>query len=268
MWMRRLVAVVLVASLGYAGWRLYRHAGYLARPVIVTPAMNAHEVVSPGWRRRLAALLYRPKSAPKIVALTFDDGPYPVTTPLLLAQLRRLGVPATFFYIGRDAVQWPGIVERTARDGIEIGDHTYTHPELDRESPAAIQSEVLRGRNALWKIAPDPAERSLMRPPHGRYRAATLRAIGALGYSVVLWSDDTGDWRSLTPSSIEQHVIARATRPEILLMHNGRLPTIEALPTIVAAFRAAGYRFVTVRQMLRTVPLATINHPVRRPLRG
>ncbi len=69
---------------------------------------------------------------PKLIALTFDDGPYPIFTPLLLDELRDLHVPATFFLIGRDAEQWPDLTRRIEAGGNEIADHTYSHPNLDQ----------------------------------------------------------------------------------------------------------------------------------------
>lgn len=201
---------------------------------------------------------------PKLIALSFDDGPYPVFTPLLLQELHDLNVPATFFLIGRDAQQWPEITRRIAADGYEIGDHTLTHPNLDQETDAQVQAEILGGRDALWSLAHDPAIRTLMRPPHGRYTEATVRVAQRLGYSVVLWNDDSGDWRTLAPEAISDHLTAHATAPDIVLLHSGKLATIEAMPTVVARFRAAGYRFVTVGQLLAAVPGDQINHPARR----
>ena len=106
----------------------------------------------------------------RLIALTFDDGPYPVTTPLLVQTLRELGVPATFFLIGRDAEQFPALVRAIAAGGNEIADHTLTHPDLDRLDDGAVRAELEAGAAALERILPDPAVRRLFRPPHGRYR--------------------------------------------------------------------------------------------------
>jgi peptidoglycan/xylan/chitin deacetylase (PgdA/CDA1 family) len=230
--------------------------------------MDAHEATSPDFRARIARLLHEHvnedrSSRPKLIALTFDDGPYPIFTPLLLEQLRRLNIPATFFLIGRDAEQWPELTQRVEFNGNEIADHTYSHPNLDQESDAQVREEVLLGRDTLWKLVHDPAIRALMRPPHGRYTEATVRVVQSLGYQFVLWTDDSGDWRTLTPAEIETHLLAHATAPEIVLLHSGKLATIEALPEVVARFRAAGYRFVTVGQLLTHVPADQINHPAK-----
>jgi peptidoglycan/xylan/chitin deacetylase (PgdA/CDA1 family) len=201
-----------------------------------------------------------------LIALTFDDGPYPVTTPLLLDTLHDLGVPATFFLIGRDAEQEPELTMRIAREGHEIANHTLTHPNLDRLDAAGVRDELSAGRAALQRYTGDPAIATLMRPPHGRYTEQTVRVAQEAGYEVILWSDDPGDWRTVTPQELASHIEAHATAPEILLLHSGRLATIEMLPEIVARFRVAHYTFVTVGELLRRTDAATIDHPARRPV--
>jgi peptidoglycan/xylan/chitin deacetylase (PgdA/CDA1 family) len=103
-----------------------------------------------------------------------------------------------------------------------------------------------------------------MRPPHGRYTERTLQIALSLGYSVVLWNDDSGDWRTVTVPQLQRHLIEHATAPEIVLLHSGKLTTIEALPYVVERFRAAGYRFVTVGALMKQVQVNELNHPLRR----
>jgi len=254
---------------GYGGYRLWRHTNPLV-PAIVTPAMNA-AIYAPGglgmrWSRLLAHPAAGPGPRPKLIALTFDDGPYPVDTPLLLDTLATLHVHATFFLIGRDGEQYPDLVRRIAAGGHEIADHTLTHPDLDRLDAAAVRREIDAGAAALGALAPDPALHRFMRPPHGRYTIATLRAVQADGYDTVLWTDDPGDWRAVGPDAIADHVARFATSPEILLLHSGRPATVAALPAIVERYRAAGYRFVTVGELVRAVPSEILNAAARTPL--
>ena len=183
---------------------------------------------------------------------------------MLLDVLRDLRVPATFFLIGQDAQQWPELTRRIESDGNEVADHTLTHPNLDEESNAEVRREILLGGDVLWSLTHDPATRTLMRPPHGRYTERTLRVAQSLGYSVVLWTDDGGDWRTLSVAELERHVLGHATAPEIVLLHSGKLATIEALPTIVDRFEKAGYQFVTVGTLLSRVKPTELNHPFRR----
>jgi len=265
--------VLVLALGGYAGWRLWLKSSDLLRRVVVLRGDDVRAAAEPSLGDRVRVLLAgRPaapagsSNSPRLIALTFDDGPYPVVTPLLLQTLSDLRVPATFFLIGRDAEQFPDLARAIAAGGHEIADHTLTHPDLDRLGDAAVVRELRDGAAALERIAPDPAERRLFRPPHGRYTAATLRAAQSAGYDTILWSDDPGDWRAVPADALREHVLARTTAPEILLLHSGRQATVAMLPQVVAAFRKAGYRFVTVGSLLRATAPEQINLPQRVPL--
>lgn len=264
--------MLLAAAAGVMTGRLLKHARAQLVPAYVSAADDARAMLHPSLGRQFAMLLadLRPHPVrPRLIALTFDDGPYPVESPLLVEQLRALRVPATFLLIGRDAVQFPGLARMVAGGGDEVENHTYSHPDLDHLSSAGVQSELRGGARALRGVGLDqPSVVDRMRPPHGRYTLATVQAAQRAGYAVVLWTDDPGDWRTLTPQAIVAHVTARATAPEILLLHSGKLATIEALPAIVARFRAAGYRFVTVGELLRALPERTLNDPERYVLGG
>jgi peptidoglycan/xylan/chitin deacetylase (PgdA/CDA1 family) len=264
------IGCVLAATLALGSWDAFARKSSVM-PALVTPSTNVHFAIS----HDLASRLYRVSQEtpfedrsgrPKLIALTFDDGPYPIFTPMLLDVLRDAHVPATFFLIGRDAEQWPEITRRIESEGNEVADHTYSHPDLDLETDAQVRTEILQGRDALWKLTGDPAVRTLMRPPHGRYTERTLKIAQALGYSVVLWTDDSGDWRTLTAPEIERHMLEYATAPEIVLLHSGKIATIEALPAVIAHFEHAGYRFVTVGELLAHVSSRDLDHPLRRSL--
>lgn len=263
--------LVLLVAL-YGGYRVVRRTDALLAPAIVTPGMDVARLLSPSlavrWERLVHGNAPPGGSRPKLIALTFDDGPYPVDTPLLLDALDDLHVRATFFLIGRDGQTYPELVRRIAARGDEIADHTLTHPNLERLDAAGVRHEIEAGAAQLETYVHDPALRTMMRPPHGRYSEATLRAAQAAGYDVVLWNDDPGDWRQVGPAAIERHILANATAPEILLLHSGRIATIEMLPAVVGRLRAAGFRFVTVGELLRAVDPDELNHPARVPLAG
>jgi peptidoglycan/xylan/chitin deacetylase (PgdA/CDA1 family) len=236
-------------------------------PAVVTRSTDAHRMVSKSLSARIDRFFHergpadRSKS-PRLIALTFDDGPYPVETPLLLDELADLHVPATFFLIGDDADQFPGLARRIAAAGDEIANHTQTHPaRFDRLSEPDVTRELSEGAATLGRYASDPSITHMMRPPHGRFTLHTVIAAQRAGYDVVLWNDDPGDWRSITADAIVDHMRTYATAPDIVLLHSGRLSTIEALPQIVAHFRAAGFTFVTAGQLLAHTPAETIIHP-------
>ncbi len=246
--LRRRAAVVAVALAvlvagGYGGRRLWLKSDDVLRPVMIARDADAAALVRPSLGARVGAALGGGPAAPpgpvrRLVALTFDDGPYPVTTPLLAQTLRELRVPATFFLIGRDAEQFPELARAIAAAGHELADHTLTHPDLDRLGDDAVRAELEGGAAALERIAPDPAERHLFRPPHGRYRLATIRAAQAAGFDTILWNDDPGDWRAVGASELEAHLLRRATAPEVVLLHSGRQATIAMLPDLVGRYRA------------------------------
>lgn len=268
----RLAAVLAVcAVLAYAAYRVVRHAREPVIPAVVTRNMDVHRAVSLDLDARLDRFLHdRPPAdrsqSPRLIALTFDDGPYPVETPLLLDILADLNVKATFFLIGRDAEEFPDLTRRIASAGHEIGNHTLTHPNLDQLDDAGVRSELADGRAALEQYASDPAIGRMMRPPHGRFTEQTLRVAQQAGYDVILWNDDPGDWRTIAPDAIVDHLARHATAPDIVLLHSGRLATVEMLPTLVERFRAGGFEFVTVGELLRRVPVSTIDHPLRLPV--
>jgi peptidoglycan/xylan/chitin deacetylase (PgdA/CDA1 family) len=251
-------------------YRLFIHGRNLLEPALVMPRDDVHVAVSQALDARATRLFRDPApgsrdARPKLVALTFDDGPYAVETPLLLATLRDLDVHATFFLIGRDAEQFPALTRRITAAGHEIADHTATHPNLDRLAPEAVRAELVEGSRVLEAIAPDPSERRFFRPPHGRYTEETLRIAQALDYTTVLWNDDAGDWRAdLTAAQTEKHLLDHATAPEIVLLHSGKLATVAMLPELTAAYRKAGYTFVTVGELLKRVAPGDVIHPERR----
>jgi peptidoglycan/xylan/chitin deacetylase (PgdA/CDA1 family) len=261
--------VLLVGvGLGFGAWRLWLKSTDLLTPAIVMRHANAGRLVHPTLLDRIRVLPGRPTAIAgsghaRLIALTFDDGPYPIATPLLLQTLRDLRVPATFFLIGRDAEQFPDLERAIAAGGDEIANHTLTHPDLDALSMAGVTAELRGGAIVLSRIAPDPAEHRYFRPPHGRYTLATLRAAQAAGFDTVLWNDDPGDWRDVSSAQLLAHVLTHATVPEVLLLHSGRVATVAMLPTLVGRFRAAGFSFVTVGELLEHTSVRALNHPAK-----
>ena len=265
------LALVLIAAAAYGGYRLFIRANMVMPPTIITPKMDVHKALSAALPARISRLLGRAEAEdhqrrPHLIALTFDDGPYPIATPLLLDVLKDLHVKATFFYIGRDAETWPELTRRTTIEGHEIADHTYSHPNLDQLSNSAVAFEIKKDARVMHRYSADPGIDTLFRPPHGRYTEATLEVAQSLHYHTILWSDDPGDWRTVTPEYLQTEIESHATAPDIVLLHSGRMPTVASLPVLVARFRAAGYEFVTVSEMERRVTAEQTNHPSKHPV--
>jgi peptidoglycan/xylan/chitin deacetylase (PgdA/CDA1 family) len=263
------ILALVIAAVIFLAFRLFTHSSALMEPAVITPAMNAHHALAPTLDARLYRLTHERQDArrtgrPRLIALTFDDGPYAVTTPLLLDVLNDLRVRATFFIIGRDAELQPELSRRIVSEGYEVANHTYSHPRLDLAPTKRVVEELVHGTKALRAFTNAKTISEEWRPPHGRYTEATITTAQRLGFTTVLWNDDPGDYRRYaTPEMLRAHIAAHASAPEILLLHSGVLATIEMLPSIVAEFRAKGYTFVTVSELFAHTPLEELNHPER-----
>ena len=192
----------------------------------------------------------------KIIALTFDDGPSRQTRRIV-SRLLRFDAGATFFQTGnafRSRHQPIGRYER--RHGLTLGSHTTTHPDLGKLSRRAQRREILRGARAITRRG-GPYPR-LFRPPYDSYNADTLYALRDLGMRIVLQTVDTQDWHDLaTRKTIVQRALQGVRPGGIILMHDGggdRTETVAALPRIIKALHAQGYRLVNVPTLLRENP--------------
>lgn len=188
----------------------------------------------------------------KEIALTFDDGPYPFYTPLLLHQLESENVPATFFLVGRTVQEYPQLVERIVASGSEIGNHTFNHISLTGLSPEEIQDQIADCGTILEQYT--GSQPTLFRPPHGRYDTRVVEVARALGYRTILWNDAPDDAPAnnveVPVPVIVQRVVEQAKPGGIVLLHNGQYNTALALPAIIEQLRDDGYSFVTVSQLL------------------
>lgn len=184
----------------------------------------------------------------KEIALTFDDGPYPFYTPVLLHVLERSHVPATFFIVGRSAREFPELVTRIVASGDEIGNHTFNHYTLTALSDDQIAYQIAADGALLQQFTGKPL--SLFRPPHGRVNRHVVSIAHELGYRTIFWSDAANDVNDIPPQLITQRVMNEASPGGIILLHSGQYRTIEALPDIIDRLRVEGYTFVTVSKLL------------------
>ena len=187
-----------------------------------------------------------------LCALTFDDGPS-INTPHLLDMLEEYGIPATFFMLGNQAERHPDIVKRVIAEGHEVGNHSYSHPNLRVVSLARKEEELRRTDTILRNLGASP---QFMRPPYGSYDASTEKVAASLGLSLMLWSMDSRDWQRLpdnyaTLRNNRGTVYAPGTLRGIFLFHDSHKRTVDDLPRIIRDLRAGGcQRFVTVTDYL------------------
>ena len=188
----------------------------------------------------------------KDIALTFDDGPYPFYTPLLLHQLAAEEAPATFFLVGRTVQEYPQLAERIVASGSEIGNHTFNHYSLTGLDDQEIYDQIAECGALLEQYTGQPL--TLFRPPHGRYDSRVVEIARKLGYRTILWNDAPDDApknnAEVPVPVIVERVVSQAKPGGIILMHSGQYNTILALPDIVEQLRARGYEFVTVSRLL------------------
>lgn len=255
---RIVLGTVFVAAVGLATLaflKVYVHARRHVTPIIVTPSISYDEMTSPPFDvifERMKEMVrvrmgWAEESGPKLVAFTFDDGPYAMFTPQLLDVLRRNKVKATFFIIGKDAQMQPELVRRIVAEGHEIGNHSYNHPSFVGLDEAGIRRELGQTDTLLRSLT--GISTPLVRPPGGRLDASRLRLIHKLGYTVVNDNDNPGDYQQADPLRVYTFTLMHSSRRTLICMHSGRLVTIRALPTIIAAYRDRGYKFVTVSEL-------------------
>lgn len=192
--------------------------------------------------------IWRVHTQRRLIALTFDDGPYPFYTPLLLHVLDRSNVRATFFCVGRNAQEFPDLMDRIIESGGEIGNHTFNHVKLSSLSDTQIADQIIEGGAILTSFVGHRLD--LFRPPHGRYDRRVLEIAEAMGYRTILWSDSPEDTKDISPALEVKRVMDQARPGAIVLLHSGQYRTIEALPVIIDRLRAEGYSFVTVDELL------------------
>ncbi len=206
---------------------------------------------------------------PNQVAISFDDGPDPKWTPLILDILNRKGVKGTFMLIGEEAQENIGLMQRLVREGHEIGNHTYTHPDISEISPRQLDLELkLTERLFASKLGVQPL---YFRPPYDideepdtDDEAAPAYRVQQDGYTIIGSKIDTNDWDEhprKSPEEITESVLQQLetmqTKPQfrgsIILLHDGggdRSATVAALPMLIDALRAHGYTFVPVSTLM------------------
>jgi peptidoglycan/xylan/chitin deacetylase (PgdA/CDA1 family) len=196
--------------------------------------------------------LIRGNPALKTVALTFDDGPHPKTTPALLDLLKKSNVKATFFVVGEMAEKHPELVRREVADGHLVANHTFHHVNLTRVPEEQVLTEWQACNDVLRSITGRPVR--FCRPPGGDYDSTVINAAQAAGLTTVLWTDDPGDYASPGDQVLDKRIYRSISNGGIILLHDGIQQTLDVLPQIIRTLKREGYRFVTVDEMQKTLP--------------
>jgi peptidoglycan/xylan/chitin deacetylase (PgdA/CDA1 family) len=183
------------------------------------------------------------------IALTFDDGPNATLTPKLLDLLAARHLKATFFVIGQNAADHPEILKRAVREGHEIGNHSWSHPNLGKMSDEAVRRELQKTDDAITAaIGKRPI---LLRPPYGSITAHQKKWIhDEFGYRIILWDVDPLDWKRPGPSVVTARILKETKAGSIVLSHDIHPPTIEAMPATFDQLMKKGFKSVTVTELL------------------
>lgn len=194
----------------------------------------------------------------KYIALTFDDGPDPVYTPLILDILKEKDVKATFFLIGDHVSKYPSIVERMHSEGHSIGNHTNSHRSLVPLSKAATYGEVMLAEEIIESITGEKP--TLFRPPRGMYSKYARELLKEKRYTIALWDVSSQDWEETRHTDIVNNIMRRVQPGSILLFHDSgnivttsggdRSNTVRALPIVIDRLLEQGYGFITVDEMI------------------
>ena len=182
------------------------------------------------------------------VAFTFDDGPHPKNTPVVLNLLKERGIYATFFMIGGNVALHPEIAKMVSDAGHEVGNHSMTHPQLSRLPEEKVVWEIQRTQDLITAaIGHAPV---WFRPPYGAFRHDQGYIAAARGLGVMFWSVDPRDWAEPGVQKVTDAIFAQTRPGSVILTHDIHKPTVEALPGILDGLLERGYEFTTVSGFL------------------
>jgi len=183
------------------------------------------------------------------IAMTFDDGPSATLTPKLLDLLAAHHIKVTFFVIGENVAEHPEIVARAAREGHEIGNHSWSHPNFAKMSQESVRSQLQRTDDAIKNAT--GKRPTLMRPPYGSLTEREKHWIhDEFGYHIILWEVDPYDWKRPGPAVVRNRILKETRAGSIVLSHDIHPGTIEAMPSTLDALEAKGFKFVTVSELI------------------
>ncbi len=231
----KLVAERLCMDVSY---RLYSSEVYI----------NTNE--STNWQSQI---LYQGKTKKKKVALTFDDGPDNIYTPIILDILNKKSVPATFFVIGESVRFLPQTLKDIVKRGHSVGNHSWNHPKLPEITSSEVMEEIQSTNMEIESLTGEKTR--LFRPPYGAFARADINTIQSLEFKVIMWSIDTLDWKGLSSEKIVSIIKREISPGTIILQHSfgvGSLldGTVMALSKIIDDLHDKGYEFVRVEDLI------------------
>lgn len=191
--------------------------------------------------------LFKPETnePQKRIALTFEDGPHPVYTKLILDTLKTKNIKASFFVLGNRATEYQDILKRIQDEGHLIGNHSWSHPQLTRLTTEGIANQINKTQDVITRITGYTPY--LYRPPYGIYNEGVITQAGM---PAILWSVDPMDLKFHDASYITNYVVDHAFDGAIVLLRDTNANTVQALSALLDALESAGYECVTVSELL------------------
>lgn len=206
--------------------------------------------------RQALGSITRVQTREPVVAVTFDDGPDPRSTPRYLEVLERHGAHGTFFVIGRSAVKYPALVQRIRDGGHAIGNHSWDHPSFP-----AIPGAMRRAQIKAWADVLGPVAPKIFRPPYGNQTWVTRLDPLWMGWQVITWDVCANDWLDDSAETMAGRVISQIRPGSIVLMHDtlyryeraDYAPRDTSIQTLTLVLERLGkqFRFVTVPELLQ-----------------
>ena len=194
--------------------------------------------------------IYCVDTAEKVAALGFNCAWGNEDVPLILAALGEYDVKATFFVVGQWAERYPESVRAIAQAGHELGNHSYSHPDMTKLTREEIAAQITRYNSAVQKAA--GVTPTLFRAPSGAYNNAVVETARALGCHAVQWSLDSRDWKDPPPQEMVRNVMENLEPGSIMLFHVGKQNTDEALPELLRKIQEQGYELRSVGEVIYT----------------
>lgn len=261
MWIALLLCIALLGIGLFAYFALQDGEKAPAAPTMAT--VDAYELNAIPVYARLVPV-YRVSREDKTLALTIDAAWSADKTGAILDILDRYGVKATFFLCGVWVNAYPDMVKEIAARGHEIGNHSLTHPHMNRIGAEEIRRELSALDDELERLT--GKRTTLFRAPFGEYNDTVVSTVRDMGYEVVQWNIDTVDWKEgRSAETILNAVLPKLAPGSIILSHNNGFGIETYLPKLIEAAQKDGYRFVTVSELLPQGSRTVDNNGVCKP---
>ncbi len=192
--------------------------------------------------------IYSVETSEKKVAMTFDTAWGADKTLKILEILKEYNVNATFFMVGFWVEKYPDMVKAIDAQGVEIGTHSNTHPDMVKLSSSQMQLELSTCIDSIKNITGKDVK--LFRAPYGSYNNSLINLASSMGLKTIQWDVDTLDWKGLSGVDICERVMSRVKNGSIILNHNNSDHVIDALPLMLERLKNAGYKVVSVGELI------------------